>query len=132
MSSKAAAWVLFVALILMWPLPLLGLEGSFVPVARFLELALALSGLAIIEGTGGMVGLFLLLLWGHVLVYTGLLYVVVRLLRRFAFDRLSAGSCALIVVLAVGGLLGWSGFGRPYDTQFHHSDAHASLFEVYR
>ena len=132
MSSKAAAWVLFVALILMWPLPLLGLEGSFVPVARFLELALALSVLAIIEGTGGMVGLFLLVLWGHVLVYAGLLYFVVRLLRRFAFDRLSGGACALIVVLAVGGLFGWSAFGRPYDTQFHHSDAHASLFEVYR
>ena len=132
MSAKAAAWVLFVALLLVWPLPLLGLEGSFIPVARFLELALALSGLAIVEGTGGMVGLFLLLLWGHVLVYGGLLYVFVYLLRRLAFGRVSDASRALIVALAIAGLLAWSMLASPYDTQFHHSSAHASLLEIYR
>ena len=132
MSSKAAAWVLFVALLLTWPLPLLGLEGSFIPVARFLELALALSGLALVEGTGGMVGLFLLLLWGHVLVYAGLLYGVVVLLRRLALERVSRRARAITLLVTVAALLAWSTLAPPYDTQFHHSEAHASLLEVYR
>ena len=132
MGSKPAAWLLFVALFFTWPLPLLGLEGSFIPVARFLELALALCGLAVVEGTGGMVGLFLLLLWGHVLIYAGLLLGGVWLLRRLALERISRGARWVAVVLAVGGLLAWSMLSSPYDTQFHHSDAHASLLELYR
>ena len=132
MSAKAAAWISYVALLVMWPLPMLGLEGSFVPVARFLELALALSGLAIVEGTGGMVGLFLLVLWGHVLVYAGLLYGVVSLLRRLVLDGMPGGLRAVALVVFVAALLGWSTLGRPYDTQFHHSKAHASLLEIYR
>lgn len=133
MNAKASAWVLFGALLLTWPLPMLGLEGTLIPVARFLQLALALSGLAIVEGTGGMVGLLVALLWAHVLVYAALLFAAGWLLRRVALERIPGARLrALVVGVAVAGLLGWSIVGRPYDTQFHHSKAHASLLEIYR
>lgn len=132
MSSRAASWILFAALALVWPLPMVGLEGSRVPVARFAELAAALSVLVALEGAGGMVGLMLLLLWGHVLVYGLALYGVSRLVVRFGLSRLPARVGAGAVAAVLVGLLAWGVFGRPYDSLFHHSEAHASLLELYR
>jgi hypothetical protein len=79
-----------------------------------------------------MVGLMLLLLWGHVLVYGLALYGVSRLVVRFGLSRLPARVGAGAVAAVLVGLLAWGVFGRPYDSLFHHSEAHASLLELYR
>lgn len=132
MSSRAIRWTLFAGLVVAWPLPLVGLEGSFVPVLRFAELAGALSILVILEGAGGMVGAMLLLLWGHVLVYGLMLYGAASLLVRFGFSRLPPRVAAVTVAATIAALVGWGLFGRLYDTPFHHDDAHASLLDLYR
>jgi hypothetical protein len=131
MTSKSAAWLLWAGLVFCWPLPLFGLEGSAVPVARYAQLASALSALAILEGTQGMVGLFLGLLWGHVVVYGLLLMLLVQLGVRFGLASRTPSTrrwltLALIAVVVIAG----SAIG--YDTQFHHSEAHASLWRLYR
>ena len=88
---------------------------------------------AFVASVVGMVGLLVVLLWAHVLVYAALLFAAGWLLRRFALERIPGARLrALVVCVAVVGLLGWSIVGRPYDTQFHHSRAHASLLEIYR
>lgn len=132
MSLRGATGCLFIAMLVVVPLPLLGLEGSSVPVLRYVQLAAALSILAILEGTAGMVALFLGLLWGHALAFGLLLLLAAALLSRFVIGRLPEARRTWAVVAAVVVLLGWGAFGARYDTQFHHSDAHASLLEMYR
>jgi len=131
-SAVVLRWSIFVALLLAWPVPMIGLDGSMIPVARFAQLAASLSVLVSIEGAGGMVGTLGLLLWGHVLVYGVLLWAGSWLAVRFVVGRLSTRLGSLFVVALVVGLLAWGTFGRPYDTIFHHSDAHASLLALYR
>lgn len=124
--------ILFILLFLILPLPLVGLDGLMVPAARFLQLATVLSILVVIEGSGGMVGSMLLLLWIHALFYGAMLYwgssiVTGRLLQKFperARPWLIAGFGF--------GLACWGLFGEPYSSSFHHSDAHASLTRLYR
>jgi len=125
-------WTLFLALLWTWPLPLFGLEGTFVPVARFVQLAASLSVLIVLEGTGGVVGVLFALLWGHVLVYGLILFAVASIFVRQVLarlpDRVGSGFTVAVVVI----LVFWASFGTPYDTMFHHSDSHASLLELYR
>ena len=132
MSEKIGGRALLLAALLVLPFPLLGLGGSFVPVARFAQLALGLSVLGVTEGGEGMVGPMVGLLWGHAIIFGLLLWGAVallrRLLRRSIGDaRVGGVLAALAVVVALGGFA-----FAEYDTQFHHSTAHATLAELYR
>lgn len=132
LSTRSSIWLLWAALVVCWPLPLFGLEGSFVPAARYAQLASALSALALLEGTQGMVGIFLGLLWGHAVIYAALLLALAAAVVRLATGRLSASGRAGVVAALVTCVLIWGGIVSQLDTQFHHSDAHASLWKLYR
>lgn len=132
MSATWSRNLMFLALFCVWPLPLLGLEGSVVPAARFLQLAVAMLALILIEGTGGVVGTISGLMWAHTILYGAMLWVVATLLARFVFSRAGDVARTRIVVCVMAFLVAWGIWGRPYDTQFHHSEAHASLAELYR
>ncbi len=125
-------WALYLVLLLTWPLPLLGLGGSLVPVARYAQLAIALSHLILREGTGGMVGTLLVLFWAHVLVYGVLLFALVVLVEKGLLARISGRLRPWIVAGLCAGLFVWFSLDAPYDSQFHHDDAHASLLVLYR
>jgi hypothetical protein len=129
------AWLrasLFLALVFVWPLPLVGLAGSLVPVARFAQLAASLTVFVAIEGLGGMAGTMLILLWSHVLVYGLMLYGVAWLIASQVLARLPERVAIGATLVAVLALVGWGTLAPPYDTLFHHSDAHASLAALYR
>ncbi|MFP6622563.1 MAG: hypothetical protein VCC20_03715 [Myxococcota bacterium] len=132
MSARAAAIVLVAAAVLTIPFPLFGLDGSFVPVARYAQLAVVLLAVIAQEGTGGMVGLFAGLIVGHVAVYGAVLVLVTWLVRRFVLDRLSPRGRIGVVSALVVCLLGATSFTPLYDSQFHHESAHARLWELYR
>jgi hypothetical protein len=125
-------WLLVCALLLIWPFPILGLDNIFVPVARLIQLATSLTILVVLEGAGGMVGALLGLLWAHALVYglilLGLTTVIARRVRSRLSDRVGLG----LVAVSILALFLWALFAPPYDTPFHHSDAHASLLDLYR
>jgi hypothetical protein len=125
-------WILFVVLALALPLPFVGLEGSFVPVARYVQLGGALLVLIAIEGSGGMVGAIAGLLWGHAIVYGLLLIVVSKLIAGQILARLPMSIRPWIVAAIIVGLFVVAQFGGIYDSQFHHSRAHASLGALYR
>jgi len=131
-SAGVMRWTLFLALLWTWPVPLFGLEGMFAPVARFIQLAASLSVLIALEGTGGMVVSLVALLWVHVLVYGLILFVVTSIFVRAVLSKFPERVGVGLTVAAVVALVGWASFGVPYDTMFHHSDAHASLLELYR
>ncbi len=129
------AWtrnLMFLTLFCVWPLPLLGLEGSFVPAARFLQLGVSLVALILIEGSGGIVGLITGLMLGHAIVYGILLWIGASLLARFVFSRIDDVVRPRVVIVVMAFFIAWGIFSRPYDTQFHHSHAHASLAELYQ
>jgi len=133
-SARAAAAIVFAIACLTLPLPLLGLSGSLVPVARFAQLAAVMLVLVAAEGAGGMVGVFTALLVAHAVVYAGLLAVAAWLLARFALARLSPprrSAAALGLCLAMIALAGALSLGDGYDTQFHHTSPHARIWELY-
>jgi len=125
-------WILFAVLALALPLPFFGLEGSFVPVARYVQLGSALLVLIAIEGAGGMVGAIAGLLWAHAIVYALLLTVVSKLIAGQILERLPQATRHWIVAAIIVGLFVAAQFGGIYETQFHHSRAHASLGALYR
>jgi len=132
MTSSTFRWTLFALLFFVVPMPFFGLEGSFVPLARLLQLTLTLGVLIGLEGGGGLVGMITGLLLGHVVILGLLLYLGVWLVDRFGLARGPSGlRVAALVILAIG-LVAWGVFASPYDSQFHHSNAHASLLELYR
>lgn len=132
MSTAWTRTLIFMTLFCVWPLPLLGLGGSLVPAARFLQLGISLLALIVIEGSGGILGMITGLMWGHAIIYGALLWVVASLLARFVFSRVDEIVRTRVVIVVMAFLISWGIFGRPYDSQFHHSDAHASLAELYQ
>lgn len=132
MSARAAAAVIFVAALVTVPLPLLGLAGSFVPAARFGQLAGVVVALIVEEGAGGMVGALAFLLIAHAVVYAVLLAAASWALARFVLAHLTPVLRAAAAVLVAAVLLGVASFAPIYDTQFHHSEPHARLGELYR
>jgi len=125
-------WVLFVALLATWPVPLFGLDGTLVPVLRFAQLGMSLSGLIAVEGAGGMVAALLTLFWAHVLIYGLILFGVTSILVRMVLSRLPDRMRFVAAAAVVLALILWGSLADPYDSAFHHSDAHASLMKLYR
>lgn len=132
MSVRQTAWLLFVVALATVPFPLLGIDGSTIPAARFFQLAGVLAALIAKEGAGGMVGLIALLLLVHALVWTGVLAMGTWGTARLLLSRVSPGVRAGLAVLLCGVALGVSSVTSLYDTQFHHNSAHARLWDLYR
>jgi hypothetical protein len=131
-DARILRWILFVTLLVTWPLPLFGLDGTLVPVARFVQLASWLSVLIALEGAGGMVGSLFVLLWGHVLVYGLVLFVVASIFVGQVLSRFPNRVRVWVASAAVVALVAWASLADPYDSMFHHSDPHASLLELYQ
>ena len=131
-TSGVMRWIFFLLFFWILPFPLFGLEGLAVPAARFLQLAASLSVLVMLEGAGGMVGPLLALLWLHAVAYALILYTGVIIVERWILARLPAHGDRWLLAAMTVALVYWSLAGEPYDTTFHHSDAHASLLELYR
>ena len=132
MNPRLATCLIWLTLVMVWPVSMLGLDGSFTPVARFIQLASALSWLGFLEGTEGMVGLFIGLLWGHAVVYGAVLFAISFALVRLGLARLPGGLRAGAAVAVMAAVILWGVFITEYDTQFPHSSPHASWSELYR
>ena len=132
MTNRRIALLLWVVAVSCWPLPMFGLEGSYVPVARYAQLATAITRLGVLEGTEGMVGLFMGLLWVHALGWAFVLAIAAWLLARLVVARAPQGGRSGVVAGVVALVVVWGVFLSEYDTQFHHSDAHAPFWSLYR
>lgn len=132
MTVRNGGRLLWLASLMVLPLPMLGFDGSFVPVGRFAQLAAGLSILGFTEGADGIVGLFIALLWAHTVGFALLLFGGVSILRRLLAHVVDPARLGVLLAgLAVGLVVGGLTFGE-YDSQFHHTTAHATLQELYR
>ncbi len=117
MSLRSARWLLFLAIGLTAPLPMLGPFGAWVPPARYLLLTLATASVAVTEGAAGPVPGILALFGAHALVgflLAGLLgWVVARFTRP-----LSPGARRLVVLGICGALLLGAVAFEVYRTPF--------------
>ena len=75
MSPRATRRLLFLALLLLLPLPMLAFD-ALVPVVRFLLLGAVCLGMRWVEGPGGVVWQLATLFFGHALVYGAALWAV--------------------------------------------------------
>jgi len=131
-NPRVNATILFLAAVVALPLPLWGLDGVFVPVGRLLQLAGAIGWLVAIEGTGGMVVPFFALFAVHAVAYLGLLLGARYGLARWLLPPISQRLRDHITVIAATLMIMLPAYGEFYDTRFHHTSAHAGLFELYR
>jgi len=125
-------WGFFLLLLFTFPLPLFGLDGLVVPVARFVQLAASLTVLVALEGACGMVGPMLALLWAHALIYSLILYLWSAIIDRWVGERVSRNGTRWLLAGLTILFVGWGLLGSPYHSSFHHSDPHASLVGLYR
>ena len=131
MSTRVAGWLLFVVAFVTVPLPMLGLAGSLVPPARYLELGSVVVALLVREGPGGVVPVIAALLLAHALVYGLALALVTRFVAVPLLARLGAGARGVVALGLSLGLLVLVSTVHLYDSQFHHSQAHARLLALY-
>jgi hypothetical protein len=116
MSPRAARRVLWLAALLLVPVPLLVFDAC-APVASYLLLAAVCVGMRVAEGPGGVVWQLTALFLAHAVVYAGLLHLAASLAAR-ATAPLPAAARAAVVVVAVAAGVGFALIGEPYVTPF--------------
>jgi hypothetical protein len=135
MSEAGEGWrrtrlLLWVGAIFLVPLPMVRFE-AMIPVSRYLLLGTVTAILIVAEGAAAIPLSFFALMFGHALVYGGLLWLAAsfaaRGLHRAAPDR--ARTVALALVLA--GVV-TAAVTEPYSTPFAADSARASLLTVLR
>lgn len=128
MSTRAARRILWLGLLCMLPLPMLQF-GAWIPVTRFLLLALVTAGLVVTEGSGPVPLTALGLLLAHVLVYAALLWLAARLFVA-ALQRLLPSALAPVTLgLVAAGLVVTIAF-PVYETPFAPVSPRANLLHV--
>ncbi|MGH0030525.1 MAG: hypothetical protein ACQGVC_12090 [Myxococcota bacterium] len=130
MSPRAARRTLWLALLLVAPLPMLGGFGAVVPVVRYGLLAGVCVAMRVAEGPGGVVWALFALFAVHALVYAALLWGAAWLAAR-ALARVSPAARSAVVAGIVACGLIWATATTPYVTPFGTS-ARAGLPEVLR
>ncbi len=127
MSPRAARRVLFLALLLLAPLPMLGFD-AVAPVARYLLLGAVCLGMRLVEGPGGVVWQLAALFFGHALAYGALLWAGAWLAAR-ALAVLGSAARGAVVAIAVVAATLWALTAEPYLTPFGPA-ARANLVAV--
>ena len=129
--TRAVRRLLFLALLLMAPLPLAAaVANGLMPVARMWMLAGACLGVLLVEGGRGAVGLILALLGGQAALYTLVLFGVAALAAR-GLARLPGRArwIAPVALVLAGAVLTAS--VPVYHTPFRADAARSTLLEVF-
>jgi phosphate/sulfate permease len=129
MSSRATRRVLFLALLVLVPLPMFTFD-ALVPVARYLLLGAVCVGMRVAEGPGGVVWQLTALFFGHALVYGAVLWAVAWAVTR-SLDALPASARAALVACAIAAGMLWAVAAEPYRTPFGRAER-SNLIEVLR
>jgi len=117
MSVRQARWLLFLALALTVPTPMLLVFDALVPPIRYVILAAASLAVALAEGAAGPVPGIILLMAGHAVLYLLLAWLVAWLAARL-LRGLTPARRRTAVLGAVGALLFFSLAFALYHTPF--------------
>ena len=127
-STRRALWI---ASLLLVPVPLWVFAEAFVPTARLLELGTVVLITIAVEGPAGVAPLVLALFFGHAAVYTALLWVCSWIFCA-TIDRIYRPALTpLCTILILGGIV-WALSSPVYTTPFHPDLPRSTLWEVYQ
>ena len=130
MSERAARRLIWLLLVLVLPLPLLGIESALVPVARMLMLAGLCLGVIVLESANGVVGILLGLFGVQALVYGAGLWLASFALGR-GLGRLAPRRRAVLVALLTLAALAVASSLPLYETPYRARSLHATWLEVF-
>jgi hypothetical protein len=130
-SEASARRLLWLALLLMLPLPLLGIDRGLVPAGRSLMLGAICALVILLESANGVAGLLVAVFWGQALVYSLLLWCVAWGIVRLTRGLSSRGRGALVLggILAIALLCSSI---EIYRTPYRAASIHSSLLGVYQ
>ncbi len=131
MTTRSIRTVLWFALLLMAPVPLmLGVASGFMPVARALMFAGVCLAVMVVEGMRGAVDLLALMLLAQAFVFGALWFAVAAVAAR-VFALLPRRVATVGVVLAVlAGVIATSSISW-YQTPFRGAGTRANLWEIF-
>jgi hypothetical protein len=126
MSVVAVRRVLWIALVLALPAPILLLGPGFVPPAHLAQLGGAALAFGLAESLRGVVGLTALIFLGQALLYAAALWALARLVAR-RLGRARGAALALAALLVAAACV-----VPVYHTPYHARLPRATLLEIYR
>ena len=130
MSTRAARWMLWIAFVLMVPVPFLMLGSGWVPAARLIMLGGISLAVALFENASGAVGMLSVILLAQGLLYMGLLWLAAHFASRW-LDRFSSRTAtAVTLVVVAAGVLIASTF-ELYRGPYRAQSPRANLLHVY-
>ena len=130
MSVRRARLLVWIALLVAMPVPLVIVGHGRVPVGTLVELAGATVAVGVLERADGAIGILALVLLAHVMLWTVVAWLVARALvaaLRGVAGRAVGSATALL--LAAGLLV--AVMLPIYRSPFHSSRARQTLLEVY-
>ncbi len=131
MSGAAFRFSLLVALVLLAPLPMAGIQTAWIPVARMVLLASVSTLVTLSEGTGGVGPLMMALFWSQALVWFAICWGF-----AWGFARVLAaarpGFRQRIAFVLIGILASIAVLDPIYTTPYSATNAHSTLIQIYR
>jgi hypothetical protein len=131
MSARRTRWLLWSALLVAMPVPLVLVGRGHLPVVALAELALATLAVGVIERSDGTVKILGALLVAQTLVWMVAAWLLAGLIGRglgFVAPRFRARVTLVLVVLGLAAAL----LSPLYRSPFHASRARQTLLEVYQ
>ena len=131
MSLRQSRWILWLAMALVVPVPVLALGPGSVPALRLLELAAISSAVMVVESSRGAVLLITLVLALQAVLWMGLFWGVAWLASR-VLGRLSPRMVAGVTLGLVVAAVAVATSTDLYHTPFRAASARGDLLDVYK
>jgi hypothetical protein len=130
MNARRARLVVWIALLLAMPVPLVIVGHGRVPVGTLAQLSAATLGVAILERADGAVGILAAVLLAQVMLWSVVTWLVARAVVWGLRGVAGRGSGMVVVALVTAGLV-VAVLLPIYRSPFHASRARQTLLEVY-
>ena len=130
MNARRTRLLVWSALLLAMPVPLVIVGHGRVPVGTLAQLSVATLGVAILERADGAVGILAAVLLAQVVLWSVVTWLVAQVLVRGLRGVAGRGAGTVAVALVTAGLV-VAVLLPIYRSPFHASRARQTLFEVY-
>lgn len=129
-SVRRARWLVWLALVAAWPVPLVLVGRGAMPAGAVAELAAATVGVALVEQASGIVPLLAFVLALQALVWVAVFALVARLFVQGLRSLAGGATVPVVVALVTAGIV-LAALAPLYTSPFDAKQARQTLLEVY-
>ena len=130
MTQRTSRWTLWIALLVLAPVPFFLVETGTVPVVRLLMLGGVALAVVLSEGAQGMVGIAAALLLAQAFLYLSCFWLVAHLLSGLLARGSARRTAARTLVVVALGVALASAFDL-YETPFRTRSLHGNLLDLF-